>query len=42
MTLIGEPCEKKVAWVIKAEAGSELTLTCQSPQIGKISASIKV
>jgi murein tripeptide amidase MpaA len=38
--LINDPCEKKVDWIIKAKPGAVLTLSCASPQTGRITAAV--
>lgn len=35
-----DPCAKKLSWVVKAQPGSEITLTVSAPRAGKASATI--
>ncbi|MBR5284284.1 MAG: hypothetical protein IKU27_04500, partial [Clostridia bacterium] len=39
-SMMGNPCEKKVSWIVKAQPGTELTLSFKHPRAGK--ASVKI
>ena len=35
-TMQSEACEKKVTWIVKAPAGTQLTFTCEGGRMGRI------
>ncbi|MBQ1270029.1 MAG: zinc carboxypeptidase [Clostridia bacterium] len=40
VSIVGAPCEKKVSWIVKASAGTEVTVSFAHPRAGKAEAKI--